>query len=249
MKLFLTALVAISIASSFAFSQTTGGPKGVVQQGGDCSLNVNGNNNTSSLTCASLDRKVAAQIRDIVNGIKGNAGALRVLSDKLDIIKREMSAAGPIINQSSEGANSPNTAIVGNGNNVTVNPDRGWRKLTNQEITETATLLAPFAGQKVSIVVSNPEADRMALAQQFATIFRTAKWEFSGINTAMVFFNPAATEFPHGIVLHVGEVNPAVQSLGNILIGLFGRANIPDGFKDEKFAKDQIEINIWPRPN
>lgn len=121
-----------------------------------------------------------------------------------------------------------------------------WRKLTDEEITQVASALLPFAGQKVSIVVSNPESDRLALAEQLVTVFRGAKWEVGGINTPMTFFSASTKEFPRGIILHVGQVNPAVQTIGNALIALFGRLNVPDGFNDEKFAKDLIEVNIWP---
>jgi hypothetical protein len=87
----------------------------------------------------------------------------------------------------------------------------------------------------------------MALAQQLATIFRKANWAFAGIAAPMVFFNPTATGFPKGIILHIGQVSPAAETLGNLLIALFGRLSVPDGFNDEKFAKDQIEVHIWPK--
>ena len=121
-----------------------------------------------------------------------------------------------------------------------------WQSITDTEITQAASELLAFAGQKVSIVVSNPEGDRIALAQQLATIFKTAKWDLAGIRTPMVMFAGNTTEFPHGIIVRVGQNSPAASLLAKILINLFGRTNV-GGFNDPKLDKDQIEISIWPK--
>jgi hypothetical protein len=63
----------------------------VVQQAGDCSVNITGNNNTTaSLVCNSVDPRLAEQIRAIVNGTRRNESAVREVSEKLDQIIKQM---------------------------------------------------------------------------------------------------------------------------------------------------------------
>jgi hypothetical protein len=139
--------------------------------------------------------------------------------------------------------------------------DRTWRKLTDAERAAAESQLLPFAGQKASIQVGNLTADRVALGKQLAQILMEAKWEFRGITTPTAFFDSEGTEFPRGIVLRVGGVTPAVEALGRVLVGIFGRPNVGvwdsidarNSFSDETSAtnhvkslpNDEIEIQIW----
>jgi hypothetical protein len=63
----------------------------VVQQAGDCSVNITGNNNTTaSLVCNGVDPKLAQQIRAIVNGTRRNETVLKEMSEKLDRMIKQM---------------------------------------------------------------------------------------------------------------------------------------------------------------
>ncbi len=72
----------------------------VVQQSGDCSVNITGNNNTTaSLVCNGVDPKLAQQIRAIVNGTRRNESALKEISEKLDRVIKQMAqeAIPPVV--------------------------------------------------------------------------------------------------------------------------------------------------------
>ncbi len=62
----------------------------VTQQGGDCSINVDGSNNTVSLVCKSVDPKLAEQITAILRGTHNNEKATKEISGKLDQILKQM---------------------------------------------------------------------------------------------------------------------------------------------------------------
>jgi hypothetical protein len=62
-----------------------------VQKAGNCSITTNGNGNNSTLVCNDLDRKVASQIKSILNGTERTEAALKMLSDKLDQIIHNVS--------------------------------------------------------------------------------------------------------------------------------------------------------------
>jgi hypothetical protein len=213
--LILSLLIAIT-----CWSQTT--TTGKAETSGICSPAVTGNKNTFAITCG-IDKKQGQKMLEILNKILANQldpnAVMRKLEEIITNQNREAEAIGQIQQLS-------------------------WRKLTDEEIDSAASLLAPFAGTKVRIIVTNSDGDRLAVAQQLATILRKAQWDFGGINTPMGFFNPAK-DIPHGIQLHVREATPAAQALGSILVSLFGRPNIPDGLLDDTFRKDEVEINIW----
>lgn len=80
-------LSVLVLSASVAFAQANAP---VTQQGGDCTVNVNGSNNTASLVCRSLDPKVAEQIRAILQGTRNNETATKEISGKLDQILKQM---------------------------------------------------------------------------------------------------------------------------------------------------------------
>jgi hypothetical protein len=140
----------------------------------------------------------------------------------------------------------PAAVTTGPNSPITINPDQGWRRISDSELTQAASFLSPFAGQAVKIVVANQDGDRLALAQRVAEVFRRAGWNFEGIETPMVWFNPQATEFPRGHKLHVKEVTPAAEASGHLLLSIFGQANVADGHRDEAFESQTIELDVWP---
>jgi hypothetical protein len=81
-------LLILSFGTSLAFSQAKAP---VVQQAGDCSVNITGNNNsTASLVCNGVDPKLAGQVRAIINGTRRNENAVKEMSEKLDLILKQM---------------------------------------------------------------------------------------------------------------------------------------------------------------
>jgi hypothetical protein len=65
--------------------------KAVVQQAGDCSVNITGNNNTTaSLVCNGVDRKLAEQVQAILNSTRRSESATKEISEKLDQILKQI---------------------------------------------------------------------------------------------------------------------------------------------------------------
>jgi hypothetical protein len=88
MKCFRPLGILLCFCTSLVFSQTK---PPAVQQAGDCSVNINGNNNTTaSLVCNEIDPKLAEQVRAIINGTHRNENAIRDMSEKLDRILKQM---------------------------------------------------------------------------------------------------------------------------------------------------------------
>jgi hypothetical protein len=82
----IIALIAI-FAFAFAGSQALGqGKSSSDQKAGNCSILVEGNGNTASIKCESIDANLAAQIRELVNASRRDEGTKKDFADKLDQI-------------------------------------------------------------------------------------------------------------------------------------------------------------------
>lgn len=80
-------LILLSLSTCMAFAQIK---TPIVQQGGDCSVNISGNKNTASLICSGVDPKLAEQVRAILNGTRRSQNAAKEISEKLDLILKQM---------------------------------------------------------------------------------------------------------------------------------------------------------------
>jgi hypothetical protein len=80
-------LVFLALGTSLALAQADAP---IVQQGGDCTVNVSGSSNSASLVCNSVDPKLAEQIRAILKGTRRNEAAATEISQKLDQILKQM---------------------------------------------------------------------------------------------------------------------------------------------------------------
>lgn len=96
MKTLIVLGLTLSLSTSLSFSQAKAS---VVQQGGDCSVSISGNNNTASLICSGVDPKLAEQVRAILNGTRRSQSAAKEISEKLDQILKQINkeAAPPTV--------------------------------------------------------------------------------------------------------------------------------------------------------
>jgi hypothetical protein len=224
--------VALALLAASAWGQNVHGQK---HSGNNQCADIVAFAGNIKLNCSSL---TSAQLR-LINSIPGLLH--KILANQLDPTAVMAKLDEIIANQENQ---SKTAGEIQEG---------AWRKLSDEEKIQAASELGPFARQKVSIEVGNLHEDRIALARQLADVFINAKWDFGGINTAVLFFDGKATEFPRGIVLHVTQVTPATDALGRVLVRFFGHANVgifgplSGGFYDQEFPKDRIEIQIWPR--
>jgi hypothetical protein len=75
------------VTFAFAGSQASGqGKSQSDQKAGNCSILVEGNGNTASIKCDSIDANLAAQIRELVNASRRDETAKKNFTDKLDLI-------------------------------------------------------------------------------------------------------------------------------------------------------------------
>lgn len=85
-------LLFLSFKAPVAFAQ----PKpATTQQAGDCSVNITGSGNTATLNCTDIDPKVAQQIRAILSGTQRNEKATKEITEKLDVILKEVRKQRP----------------------------------------------------------------------------------------------------------------------------------------------------------
>ncbi len=80
-------LLLLALGTSLAFAQAK---PSVSQEGGDCTVNTNGDNNTVRLVCNNLDPKLADQISAILKTTRSNEKATKEVSEKLDQILKQV---------------------------------------------------------------------------------------------------------------------------------------------------------------
>ena len=103
-------LLGIAVAV-IAFSQTKGTTE---QQAKDCAQNFIGNNNTGTVTCYNVDKKLADQIGQLVAASKRDGKTLKDISDKLDVLLQAQPSVTTTIQQAPNGINIGPGAIAPN---------------------------------------------------------------------------------------------------------------------------------------
>lgn len=150
--------------ASLAFSQAKA-PVG--QQAGDCSLNITGNSNSASLVCNGLDPKLAEQVRAILNGTRRNEKAAKEISQKLDLILKEIDRQTLHIEQHSEGPNSPNTVNI-----VPVPPQRSLSDEQKQRLLEELK-----KGPRYEFIARHsPNLESQNYEEQISSVLIKAGW-------------------------------------------------------------------------
>src|SRR5208283_4266435 len=148
MKLLVILGLALGLGWSVAFSQVKAP---VVQQAGNCSVNITGNNNTTaSLVCNGVDPKLAEQVRAILNGTLHDKRTIENISKQLALIQKELDKPTVQIQQHSEGPNSPNT--------VNINQRPAPRRIPPERRAEIVAILARSPAKvSVSAIANNAE--------------------------------------------------------------------------------------------
>jgi hypothetical protein len=124
---------------------------------------------------------------------------------------------------------------------------KGWPELTLAQISSITSAAIPFAGQKIQIVVPNPERDTTYLAEQLMQALGSDPAKWSGSVQNLKTSVPSTAPIPLGIELRVNELGSAAQSLGNSLVSIFGPFGV-HAIVDPAMAEDQIEIRILAKP-
>jgi hypothetical protein len=143
----------------------------VVQQAGDCSVNIAGNNNTTaSLVCNGIDPELAKQVQAIISGTMRNQSALKEISKKLDRIIKEIDQAKnqvPVTQANSGGCNQQ--VIGGNNNrNVCATPPR---ELTDEQKSQLADAAEQIPKSIMVVVSSADDGESQNYAEEIRQVF------------------------------------------------------------------------------
>lgn len=195
MKIVAIVTVILCFATSRAYAQTK---IPVTQEAGDCSVNITGTGNSASLVCRNVDAKLAEQVRAILSGTQRNEKITKDISQKLDMLLKEIDKKSIHIEQRSEGPNSPNT--------VNINQRLPPRRIPPDKRAEIVALLKRRPA-KVSVSATQNNAEAYQFAQDWYDVFKAAGWTMMD-NIVRVFITVGRPE--RGILLRLpGETVPA----------------------------------------
>ncbi|HEY3302613.1 MAG TPA: hypothetical protein VGL70_03650 [Candidatus Binatia bacterium] len=161
-------------------------------------MNITGTGNSASLVCRDVDPKIAEQVRAILSGTQRNEKTTKDISQKLDMILKEINKKSIHIEQRSEGPNSPNT--------VNINQRPPPRRIPPDKRAEIVALLKRKPA-KVSVSATQNNAEAYQFAQDWYDVFKAAGWTMTD-NTVRVFTTFGRPQ--RGILLRLpGETVPA----------------------------------------
>jgi hypothetical protein len=183
MKLFIVGF-AVSV---LAFSQTK---EPTTQQAKDCAQNFVGNNNTGTITCYNVDKKLVEQIGQLVAASKRDGKTLKDISDKIDTLLKELTQPSIIIQSAPEGINSVVTGGNPTINNTVVNPHVNPRHIPLEKQSQCADVLAGHHGSVQIMAIQSVEAYQFAA--DWYGVFKAAEWEIleDRVATLMVVGEP-----------------------------------------------------------
>ena len=127
------------------------------------------------------------------------------------------------ITQTSEGPDSPNTAIVGDNNQVIVGKKQ--RHLTDLEKDSLVAELSPYKGSEISIRSPNGYDEPAVFAADFVEVFKRAEWKVSTA-LGLSFFSSALP--PRGVfIVSLDPDNP--PEIANIVSSALDKINLAHG--------------------
>ena len=191
------------------------------QQAANCSQNITGNNNTGTLTCYGVDKKLADQIGQLVTASKRDAKTLRDISEQMDELLKKFQppATGSVIQsnsggvnvlQGTTGANSPiiNSPVTIGKVPKTIPPD-----LADELV---ALLKAAPTKAKVGVMVDQLSGVE-PLPDEFYDVLKRAGWPMAatGASHVMALYGPG--RIPQGAEMLLRGSPP--ETPGNTWVG------------------------------
>jgi|ERR1035441_1457698 hypothetical protein len=245
MKLFVLFGLKLGVGTLLAFAQAKAP---VVQNAGDCSVNITGNNNTTaSLICYGVDPKLAELVRAILNGTRHNDKAIENLSKQLAVMQKELDKPTLQIQQHSEGPNSPNT--------VNINQRPPSRRIPPEKRSEIVEILARKpATISVSAIENNAEA--FQFAQDWFDAFKSAGWTIKDdiVHVFLVVGQPERGILVtfHGETIPPGQRNVVQKdsSSGVILLSLeaLKMAEMAHGQGYPTMPENEFRFEVFEQP-
>lgn len=151
------------------------------------------------------------------------------------------------ITQQSAGPNSPNTAVVGNNDQITINPLPPKLTLTDVQQSDITSLMKPYVGQKISIFLNNETDSTWEFGSQLRAAFENA-----GVSVYMTYGIVAgARPVPSGISISFsGDRKPMADAIVSALVGCGVLKNGPvPRIPVPKETRDTLGLVITPLEN
>lgn len=120
--------------SAFGQAQTTG----AASAQGTCNAVNTGNSSTVTVTCTSVDKKLADQIGQLVAASNRDGKTLKEISNKVEVLLKELQGQSTIglVQQAPNGINIGPGAIVPNPQVINTGPPPAHLRFTEDQITE-----------------------------------------------------------------------------------------------------------------
>ena len=200
-------IILLVVASALVSAQPKPNPS---QQATNCAQNFAGSNNSGTVTCYGVDRRLAGQIGQLVSASKRDGKTLKDIADRLEQLLKELAVQPSIILQSAPGG--INSVITGGNptvNNTVVNPRQSPRHISIDKQAQCSSVLKPHHG--VVAIISNQGSEAYQFAKDWYNVFKAAGWE--------IVEDRVAT-----IMMTLGDPGTGV------LLGLQGEPGAPGGF-------------------
>lgn len=134
-------------------------------------MNFVGNNNTGTVTCYNVDKKLADQIGQLVSASKRDGKTLKAISDKIDALFKELqNAAQNVVSYNQQGGITAAQVTINQG------PSRQPpRRIPREKWDELKAILSHEpASVRVSALERNNEAYRFA--QDWHELHKDSGW-------------------------------------------------------------------------
>ena len=203
------AALALLMATS-AFPQSAGATS---QQAKDCAQNFIGNNNTGTVTCTGVDKKLTDLIGQLVSASKRDGKTLKNISDKLEALLKELQNQTPTISITSFNQQGGITA-----GQVNINPPIRRLQLLPDQEDAVAVAMASFEGQSINVQVRTITSDSHAFGQALVRALGRARMKATGGDGDNIY---GGCPPPGGISFEIGkDRRDAAEALGGVLIRL-----------------------------
>jgi hypothetical protein len=131
--------------------------------------------------------------------------------------------------------------------------ERSPRGLTEAQKKTIVALLAPFRGQKFSVVCIAGDPEGKNIAEQIVTVLRAAGWDFSEAGVAEAAYNNNKEPIGLSLMVNAGQImTPSVLRPVAMLVKALADAGLMQrngALADPNIARDRIEVRVGRNRN
>jgi hypothetical protein len=131
--------------------------------------------------------------------------------------------------------------------------ERSPRALTETQKKTIVALLAPFRGQKFSVVCIAGDPEGKNIAEQIVTVLRAAGWDFSEAGVAEAGYNNNKEPLGLSLMVNAGQImTPSVLRPVAMLVKALADAGLMQrngALADPNIPRDRIEVRVGRNRN